>query len=30
LTQNKRFATLIFAVHALEKTALRSINESKI
>jgi aminoglycoside phosphotransferase (APT) family kinase protein len=30
LTRNKRFATLIFAVHALEKTALRSINESKI
>ncbi|SHO48149.1 phosphotransferase family protein [Desulfopila aestuarii] len=30
LTKNKRFATLIFAVHALEKTALRTINESKI
>ncbi len=30
LTTNKRFATLIFAVHALEKTALRTITESKI
>jgi aminoglycoside phosphotransferase (APT) family kinase protein len=30
LTKNKRFATLIFAVHALEKTALRTITESKI
>jgi hypothetical protein len=25
LTKNKRFATLIFAVHTLEKTALRTI-----
>ena len=30
LNKNKRFATLIFAVHALEKTALRIINESTI
>ena len=30
VTTNKRFATLIFAVHALEKTALRAIDKSKI
>lgn len=30
VTKNKRFATLIYAVHALEKTALRAISESKI
>jgi aminoglycoside phosphotransferase (APT) family kinase protein len=30
VTQNKRFATLIFAVHALEKRALKTIKESTI
>lgn len=30
LTRNKRFATLIYAVHALEKAALRTIDTSEI
>ncbi len=30
LTQNKRFAMLIFGVHALEKTAMNIVNGSKI
>ncbi|HCY84919.1 MAG TPA: phosphotransferase family protein, partial [Desulfobacteraceae bacterium] len=30
LTKNKRFAMLIFGVHALEKTAMKIVDTSKI